>query len=131
MKSLIVEDDFISRVLLQTVLSRFGECHIAVNGREAMDAFSLAAAAGQRYRVICMDIVMPEMDGQTALRSIREREMAAGILSGDGARVIMTTALDDPHTVVGSFYELCDGYLTKPIDMTLLLRKLHGLRLID
>ena len=39
MKTLIVEDDFTSRLFLQTFLSRYGECHIAVNGKEAVEAF--------------------------------------------------------------------------------------------
>ncbi|MEI9971968.1 MAG: Hpt domain-containing protein [Ignavibacteriota bacterium] len=34
-RTLLVEDDFTSRLLLQTFLARYGECHIAVNGREA------------------------------------------------------------------------------------------------
>jgi hypothetical protein len=33
LKSLIVEDDFTSRLLLQTFLARYGQCHIATNGR--------------------------------------------------------------------------------------------------
>jgi two-component system chemotaxis response regulator CheY len=36
MKTLIVEDDFTSRLLLQEILKRFGEIHIAVNGKEAV-----------------------------------------------------------------------------------------------
>jgi len=33
MRTLIVEDDYTSRLLLQSLLSRYGECHIAVNGK--------------------------------------------------------------------------------------------------
>ena len=45
MRTLIVEDDFASRLLLQTFLSRYGECHIAVNGKEAVAAFRAARRA--------------------------------------------------------------------------------------
>jgi len=38
MKTLVVEDDFTSRLLMQTLLSRYGECHIAVSGNEALKA---------------------------------------------------------------------------------------------
>ena len=41
MRTLIVEDDFTSRLLLQSLLAQYGECHIAVNGREAVEAFAL------------------------------------------------------------------------------------------
>src|ERR1017187_6486405 len=44
--TLLVEDDFASRLLLQTFLSRYGECHIAVNGREAVRS---ALERGERY----------------------------------------------------------------------------------
>ncbi len=42
MKTLIVEDDFTNRILLQAHLSRYGECHLAVNGEEALQAFESA-----------------------------------------------------------------------------------------
>ena len=78
MRTLIVEDDFTSRLLLQTYLSRYGECHVAINGKEAVEAFRMSKQNGSKYDLICMDIMMPEMDGQTALREIRALEEAGG-----------------------------------------------------
>lgn len=129
MKTLIVEDDFTSRLVLQTFLSRYGECHIAVNGWEAVDAFRSALESGQPYDLICMDIMMPEMDGQAALRKIRECEEAQGIPSDRGVKIIMTTALDDMKNVFKSFHELCDAYMTKPIDTAKLLGYLQSFKL--
>jgi len=130
MRTLIVEDDFTSRFLLQTFLSKYGECCIAVNGNEALDAFRAAAASGQKYDLICMDIMMPEMDGQTAIRQIRALEVAAGTLSTNGVKIIMTTALDDARNVVQSFHSLCDAYLFKPIDTVKLLGHIRDLHLL-
>ena len=76
MKSLIVEDDFTSRLLLQEYLKVYGIPHIAVNGREAVEAVRLALEARDHYNLICLDIMMPEMDGQQALREIRALEEA-------------------------------------------------------
>ena len=70
MKTLIVEDDFTSRAVLQTFLSRYGECHIAVNGWEAVEAFRIALESGPRYDLICMDIMMPGMDGREAVQDM-------------------------------------------------------------
>jgi two-component system, chemotaxis family, chemotaxis protein CheY len=130
MRTLIVEDDFTSRLLLQSLLSKYGECHIAVNGREAVSAFRAAHESGQDYQLICMDIMMPEMDGQTAVREIRAMEESEGTLSTNGTKIIMTTALDDVKNVVQSFHSLCDAYLFKPIDTRKLLGQIKELRLI-
>jgi len=130
MRTLIVEDDFTSRLLLQTFLGQYGECHIAVNGKEAVEAFRLARDRGQRYDLVCMDIMMPEMDGQAALSEIRAVEEAGGTLSTWGAKIIMVTALDDVKNVVQSFKSLCDAYLFKPIDTAKLLDHLRSLRLV-
>jgi two-component system chemotaxis response regulator CheY len=130
MRTLIVEDDFSSRLLLQSFLSRYGECHIAVNGKEAVAAFRAAKERGEGYELICMDIMMPEMDGQAAVREIRALEEAGGTTSTNGVKIIMTTALDDVKSVVESFQALCDAYLFKPIDAGKLLGQIRNLHLI-
>jgi two-component system chemotaxis response regulator CheY len=122
LRALLVEDDFASRLLLQTFLSRYGECHLAVNGREAVEAVRAALERKRGYDLICMDIMMPEMDGREAVRQVRALEEGRGILSTHGAKIVMTTAVDDIREVVRCFRELCDAYLVKPID----LGKLHG-----
>ena len=131
MKTLIVEDDFTSRLLMQELLKSYGPSHIAVNGREAVEAALLALDAGEPYDLICLDIMMPEMDGQEALRKIRENEETRGILSSKGAKIVMTTALGDIQNVKTAYSALCDGYLNKPIQKTKLLEELRKLNLIS
>jgi two-component system, chemotaxis family, chemotaxis protein CheY len=130
MKSLIVEDDFTSRLLLQTILSRYGECHVAVNGREAVDAFSAARASGRGYDLVCMDIMMPEMDGHAALEAIRNAEMEEATRFEPAARVVMTTALDNVKNVAAAFRGLCDAYLVKPINSSELIEQLREFSLV-
>jgi len=130
MRTLIVEDDFTSRLLLQSFLSQYGDCHIAVNGSEAVAAFRAAQKSRQRYDLICMDIMMPEMDGQTAVREIRAIEEAGGTLSTSGVKIIMTTAVDDVKNVMQSFQSLCDAYLFKPIDTQKLLGHIREFNLV-
>jgi two-component system, chemotaxis family, chemotaxis protein CheY len=130
MKTLIVEDDFTSRLLLQEILKRYGAAHIAVNGREAVQAVRTAMEAGEPYDLICLDIMMPEMDGYAALKAIREMEEAAGVFTG-GAKIFMTTALGDMKSVVQAFHGLCDAYLVKPIDTAQLLEQLHTFELLS
>jgi two-component system chemotaxis response regulator CheY len=128
---LLVEDDFASRLLLQTFLSRYGECHVAVNGREAVEAVRSGWDGGETYDLICMDIMMPEMDGREAVRQVRAIEEARGILSTYGAKIIMTTTVDDIKEVMRCFRELCDAYLVKPIDLGSLLRQMKSYQLVQ
>ncbi len=131
MKTLVVEDDFTSRLYLQSYLSRYGECHVAVNGREAVKAFQVAAENGAPYDLICMDIMMPEMDGKEALKQVRDLERERGVLLRDGVKIIMTTAVTDFKEVAQSFHELCDAYLFKPIDTAKLVGELKSLQLVQ
>ena len=130
MKTLITEDDFTSRLFLQELLKDYGPTHVAVNGKEAVEAVRLALKAGEHYDLICMDIMMPKMDGQQAVREIRTLEETNGILSTYGAKIVMTTALDDPKNVINAFESLCDAYLIKPYHKAKLLEELHKLKLI-
>jgi two-component system, chemotaxis family, chemotaxis protein CheY len=127
---LLVEDDFACRLLLQTFLSRYGECHIAVNGKEAVDAFRSALDSGQGYNLICMDIMMPEMDGHEAIRRVRAMEDAKGIWSTTGTKIFMTTSVHQLREVASCFNELCDAYLVKPIDLRKLLDQMKFCRLV-
>jgi two-component system chemotaxis response regulator CheY len=130
MKTLIVEDDFTSRLLLQELLKGFGMAHVAVDGQEAVEAVRIALEASQPYDLICLDIMMPGLDGLQALKQVREMEDERGVFSTDGAKIIMTTALDDMQNKVNAFSNLCDAYLTKPIHKQKLLDELHKLGLI-
>jgi len=130
MKALIVEDDFSSRFLLQKFLEDYGTCYVAINGKEAVDAVQTAIDEDAPYDLICLDIMMPEMDGQDALKKIRSIETEKGILSSDGSKIIMTTALADMENVKNAYHSLCDGYITKPIDKQTLVQNLQTLQLV-
>jgi two-component system, chemotaxis family, chemotaxis protein CheY len=131
LRALLVEDDFSSRLVLHSFLSRYGQCDVATNGREAVDAFRIAMEAGRSYDLICMDVMMPEMDGREAVRQIRDREEAAGTVSTYGAKIVMTTAVDELKEVSLCFRELCDAYLVKPIDLSKLLCQMKSYQLVS
>ena len=132
MRTLIVEDDFVSRRILKEILSPFGDCDIAVDGCEAVQAYRLAGEDRKPYDLICMDIMMPNMDGQEALVKIRELERTEGVSSRDEVKVIMISALDTPKTVFSSFYRGgATSYMVKPIRRETLLEALGSFGLID
>jgi two-component system chemotaxis response regulator CheY len=131
MKTLVVEDDFTSRLLLQTILKAYGECHVAADGTEALAAFLEAERTEQPYQLICLDIMMPDLDGKEVLRSIRAIEEASGRAPMTWSHIVMTTAVSDPGTVVETFGSMCSAYLVKPIEKAKLLDCLRQLKLID
>ncbi len=114
-KILIVEDDFMSRNILQKLLVEYGEAHMAVNGTEAVNAVKLAYEGGKPYELICLDIMMPGITGVEALRQIRDYEEARGIYTEDQMIIVMTTAVDGVSNIIEAFKNLCDGYITKPL----------------
>lgn len=130
MKTLIAEDEFTSRLILQEIMKQYGPVDIAMNGKEAVEIVAAALKEEKPYDLICMDIMMPEMDGKEALQQIRTREQAKGLKPAQGAKIIMTTALDDVKNVNAAFWDLADAYLVKPIDKAKLLGELRKMKLI-
>ena len=131
MRFLIVEDDYTNRKLLTNILKKHADCDTAENGEECVEIFRNALTEGRPYNLVCMDIMMPKMDGQQALKEIRKVEKAFGVVSADEVTVVMVTALDDPKTVVKAYYEGgAAAYLTKPIEIEGVLEVLRELQLI-
>ncbi|WP_029898209.1 response regulator [Desulfohalovibrio reitneri] len=132
MRALIVDDDFYCRSYLQEILHPYGYCDVAVNGDEAIYAFRRALSEGKPYDLICMDLVMPEIDGHNALREIRDIEQDMGVAENDGVKVIITTVLEDNVDTHNAFFlGGATSYLVKPIDENVLLGELRKLGLID
>lgn len=130
MKTLIVEDDFTSRLLLQEFLASYGSVHIAVNGKEAVDAVRSALQTNKPYDLLLMDIMMPEMDGHEALTQIRKIEAQNQLVDADLVKVIMVTALGDADNVIFARQNKVEGYILKPYDLNKLLEELRKLGLI-
>ena len=116
MKILIAEDDFASRKFMLRFLQKFGECDITVDGLEAVDAFLIALEAGEGYDLVCLDIMMPALDGYQALKAIRDIEKEKQIPEEKRTKIIMTTALNEGRNVSKAFELGCVAYAGKPID---------------
>ncbi|MBD3344736.1 MAG: response regulator [Chitinivibrionales bacterium] len=130
MKMLVVEDDFNSRKLLLNMLLSYGECDVAVDGREAVRAVKISWNEQKPYKLIFLDIMLPEMDGHEVLKKIRELEEEKGFRCSDGVKIVMTTALDDKKNIMQAFRHQCEGYLVKPITRAKLEAQLQELGLL-
>lgn len=131
MKILIAEDDLASRRLIYKFMSKYGQCDITVNGAEAIEAFIISLEDEEPYDLVCLDIMMPKVDGLKVLSTIRELEKEKNIKDADRSKVIMMTALNDTRTITDSFNSGCEAYAAKPIDLNKLEDVMKKLELIE
>lgn len=127
MRILIAEDDPTSACFLEGLLSKLGECVVVPDGKAALAAFAGALDEGQPYTLICLDIMMPVMDGQEALAGIRVMETERGIRPARETKVVMTTALGDVRSVMSAYKSGATAYITKPIDAARLFETIRSL----
>src|SRR5687768_1824445 len=102
---LVVDDNEDNRYTLTRQLARAGYKHVvaAQGGREA-----LALMRSQRFDLVLLDIVMPDLDGFEVCQELREEEATRDV------PVIFLTALDDTLDKVRAFSVGAVDYLTKP-----------------
>ena len=131
LRSLVVEDDAPSVLLLKTFLGRYGQCDSASNGREGVEACRAAMAEERGYGLICMDLIMPETGGREAVQQVRALEASRGYAAHIAAKIVMMTAVDDIREVIRCFQEFSDAYLHKPVNLAVFLRQLRSWELID
>ena len=105
---LLVEDAPALQLVTQARLEKLGyQVEVACNGREAVEAVE-----GNDFALVLMDIQMPEMDGMTATRLIREMPQSGKA----NIPIIALTA----NAMKGDEQEYLaagmNDYLTKPVD---------------
>jgi signal transduction histidine kinase/ActR/RegA family two-component response regulator len=109
---LLVEDHDINRKLAEIMLHRMGFRYVSANdGLQALDILDK-----ERFDLVLMDVMMPVMDGITALKLLREREADKAYRT----RVLMVTAhamTGDKERFIGAG---ADGYVSKPMSQTIL-----------
>lgn len=122
MEILIVEDDNVSRTLLNKILRKMGYSIVeAANGAQAWNILQT-----RRCNLIITDWMMPEMDGVELCRRIRGSSLDGYIY------VIMLTARDCRNDLVHVLQAGADDYVSKPFDPEeLRARVMTGLRIIE
>jgi len=129
MKILVAEDEDTSRLVIEKLLKPYGEVMVVENGQKAVDAFVNAIDKGEPFDLLCLDILMPELDGHLVLKKCREIEQEKNIDLGDGIKIIMTTAMEDKGNVMSSFKEGCESYIIKPITKSNLSKTINKLNM--
>ncbi len=118
MKILIAEDDLASRQVITRFMTTYGECDVTVNGIEAIEAYVVALNSGKPYDLICLDVMMPKVDGIKALTTIRQLEHVRGIKEERRVKIIVTTALGETDYVMSGIETGMEAYVNKPIAMS-------------
>jgi DNA-binding response OmpR family regulator len=107
MRVLIAEDDLTSRIMLQSVLSKWGyEVTSASDGEEAWNVLQGTDAPP----LVVLDWMMPGMDGLTLCRKLRAQERA------DPIYIIILTSNGESNDVVRGLEAGADDYVSKPYD---------------
>ena len=107
MKVLIAEDDLTSRIMLQSVLSKWGYDVTSVsNGEEAWSVLQRSGAPP----LIVLDWKMPGMDGLTLCRKLRDQDRS------DPIYIIILTSNREPNDIVQGLEAGADDYVSKPFD---------------
>jgi two-component system chemotaxis response regulator CheY len=130
MKILIAEDDLASRRFLSKFLSQYGEVDIVVDGLETLDAYLISIRENSPYDLLCLDIMMPKVDGIKVLKAIRDYEVKQDVAQEHRVKVIMTTALAENNYVNQAFEIGCEAYAAKPIDTNKMQEVMKKLELI-
>ena len=130
MKCLVIDDDFDSRRLLQKILNPYATVDVATDGEEAVEAFRVAHNEKEPYNLITLDLVMPNSDGQQALREFREIEKELGVSDESSVKVIVISGLDDNKELHDAFFlGNATSYMVKPIRRQMLLDEIANLGL--
>jgi CheY-like chemotaxis protein len=106
---LLADDSPDNRRLISALLKKSGaSVDVVENGQQAIDMALNAVKQQQPYHVVLMDMVMPEKDGFTATRQLRE--------AGYTGSIVALTANEGAGARQECLAAGCDDYATKPVD---------------
>lgn len=123
MRILVIEDEFAAMKKMQVMLSPYGKCDAAATGLQAQELYAEALKEGSPYDLMTIDIELPDTSGLDLLKyfaSIEEKNDKVK------CRKIMVTAHSNTNNVVGAA-KYCDGFITKPVMKTVLIKKLASI----
>ncbi|MDX2471203.1 MAG: response regulator [SAR324 cluster bacterium] len=118
MKILIVEDNPVNYRLLQKILEEYGDCEVAVNGKEGLIAYEKSCADNDPIDLIFLDIKMPEMNGHELLALIRKDEERRGVAKGDQVKVVIESIVSSQESIFKGFDAGALFYFVKPYGTT-------------
>ena len=126
---LVVEDEELSRSILNDYLSEFASCDTAENGSQGFERFKKAIVDGNPYDLVCTDHIMPLMDGYDLIKKIREFEDTEhrNVRTNIFVISMSNSSVDMSHAILECD---CDDYIVKPFHRDQLKSQLDKYNLI-
>ncbi len=116
LKALVVDDHPTNRRILRDALTSWQmEPHEATGGAQALATLMQAAAAGTPFKLVLLDVMMPDLDGFEVAEEIGRNPAL------EGTTVIMLSSMDVSRDVSRLSNAGVAGYLVKPIALGSLL----------
>jgi two-component system chemotaxis response regulator CheY len=113
----LVDDNQVMRALLRAIVRSDEKLEVVAEAHNGV--LGLEAAARHRPDVVCLDVMMPGMDGLTVLREIKSRYPEI--------RVVMITGTASTGNVQEAIAQGADGFIVKPFNAATVLKTLLAL----
>jgi len=126
---MVVDDELVSRKKMEKIMMDFGECLPVEGGQEAIASFKQALDEQAPFSLITLDIEMPGMNGTEALQQIRKIEKDQQVQKDQQVKILMVTSHSRKEFVINSVQSGCNGYIVKPFDKKIIIKKLFDLHL--
>ncbi len=123
MKILVVDDELVSRKKMETILDKFGKCTGVATGTQALTLFSKFLKKGEEFKLVTLDISLPDMEGTEVLSRLREIEQDENVREDRKVKILMVTSHADQETVLLSIETGCDDYIIKPFSKDTWMRR--------
>lgn len=107
---LLAEDNLVNQKVARRLLEQLGHrCEVVSNGREALERWRAAC-----WDLLLIDLQMPEMDGETAIRLLREETPALGRQHQPAMAMTAHAMQGDRERCLAMGF---DGYIAKPVSL--------------
>ena len=114
MNILLVDDSKTMRNIQKKTLAALGDVQFSEAG-DGVEALKVIAAAAQKFNIILVDWNMPNMDGITLIRKIRETDKATPL--------VMATTEAEKGRILDALKAGVNNYVVKPFTPDLLIEK--------
>ncbi len=128
MKILVVDDELVSRKKMMKILSDSGQCEGVKDGKAAISAVVKSLEDWKLYKLITLDVTMPNLNGIQVLDAIRKLEEERGLDDDEKTKILMVTSHSDVETVKACVGK-CDGYVIKPFNKEVMVEKMKKIGL--